>query len=56
VPAWTQIALPVGGFLTQSLIGPLLTIALSLEYYDQRVRKEAFDLVHMMSLLDETTT
>jgi hypothetical protein len=56
VPAWTQIALPVGGFVTQSLIGPLLTIALSLEYYDQRVRKEAFDLVHMMSLLDETTT
>jgi hypothetical protein len=56
VPAWTQIALPLGGFLTQSLIGPLLTIALSLVYYDQRVRKEAFDLVHMMSLLDETTT
>jgi hypothetical protein len=56
MPAWTQIALPVGGFLTQSLIGPLLTIALSLVYYDQRVRKEAFDLVHMMSLLDETAT
>jgi hypothetical protein len=56
VPAWTQVAFPVGGFLTQSLIGPLLTIALSLAYYDQRVRKEAFDLVHMMSLLDETST
>jgi hypothetical protein len=56
VPAWTEIAFPVGGFLTQSLVGPLLTIALSLAYYDQRVRKEAFDLEHMMSLLDEKTT
>lgn len=54
LPVWTQIALPVGTFLSQCLVGPLLTIALSLVYYDQRVRKEAFDLQLMMSTLDGT--
>jgi len=54
VPVWTQIAVPVCTFLSQSLVGPLMTIALSLVYYDQRVRKEAFDLQLMMSTLDAT--
>jgi hypothetical protein len=31
-----------------------MTIGLSLLYYDQRVRKEAFDLQHMMATLDGT--
>jgi len=52
MPVWTQIAFPVGAFLSQCLVGPLITISLSLVYYDQRVRKEAFDLQHMMSTLD----
>ena len=52
LPIWTQIAFPVCSFLSQCLVGPLLTIALSLVYYDQRVRKEAFDLQLMMSTLD----
>jgi hypothetical protein len=30
-----------------------MTIGLSLLYYDQRVRKEAFDLQHMMATLDD---
>ncbi len=51
-PVWSQIAFPVGSFLTQCLVSPLLTISLSLVYYDQRVRKEGFDLEHMMSTLD----
>jgi len=51
-PVWAQIALAVGQFLTQCMVGPMLTIALSLMYYDQRVRKEAFDLQHMMAQLD----
>jgi hypothetical protein len=29
-------------------------VALSLVYYNQRIRKEAFDLEHMMSMLDDT--
>src|ERR1700675_1265553 len=54
LPVWTQVALPVCTFLSQCLVGPLLTITLSLVYYDQRVRKEAFDLQLMMSTIDGT--
>jgi hypothetical protein len=50
-PLWTQIVIEVGTFITQCLVGPLLTIALALAYYDARVRKEAFDLEHMLSQL-----
>jgi len=39
-------------FLSTSLVGGLATIALSLVYYDQRVRKEAFDLQLMMTTLE----
>lgn len=54
IPVWGQLVLPIGTFLTQCLISPLFTIALSLVYYDQRVRKEGFDLQLMMSTLDGT--
>ncbi|HEY3767639.1 MAG TPA: hypothetical protein VGN44_03105 [Candidatus Angelobacter sp.] len=33
------------------LFGPVTAIALTLAYYDQRVRNEAFDITHMMSLM-----
>ncbi len=39
-------------FATGALIGPLATIALALVYYDERVRKEAFDIHFMMEALD----
>jgi len=45
----SQALIPIGTFLTQCLVGPLMTIGTSLIYYDQRVRREAFDLQHMMS-------
>ena len=32
---------------------PVMAIALTLAYYDQRVRKEAFDIESMMSMLGE---
>jgi hypothetical protein len=35
------------------VITPVLAIALTVLYYDQRVRKEAFDIENMMSLLGE---
>ncbi|HVN18640.1 MAG TPA: hypothetical protein VMU05_07700 [Dongiaceae bacterium] len=49
--AW-QVALVVAEFVSRCLVGALMTIALSLVYYDQRVRKEAFDLQLMMSTID----
>jgi Membrane domain of glycerophosphoryl diester phosphodiesterase len=45
----------VSGFVTSSLVGPLLTIALTLIYYDERVRKEGFDLQVMMATLETGT-
>ena len=52
VTALGQVAGAVATFIAQCLIGPLMTIALSLIYYDERVRKEAFDLQLMMAALD----
>jgi len=50
--SWVQVASVVAGFATQCVVGPLLTIALSLVYYDERVRKEAFDIELMISTID----
>jgi hypothetical protein len=41
----------IGAFAGASLTGPLLTIALTLAYYDARVRKEALDLELMLQNL-----
>jgi hypothetical protein len=49
---WTQVVLQFGNFVSQALLSPVMTIALTLVYYDERVRKEAFDLEHMMTQLD----
>jgi hypothetical protein len=55
-PMWTLIVNDIGVFFTQCLISPIITIAISLLYYDERVRKEAFDLQHMMAELGESAT
>src|SRR5262245_17781154 len=44
-----------GNYLTQTVLGPIATIATAVMYFDQRVRKEAFDLEHMMEQLDRGT-
>jgi hypothetical protein len=41
-------------FIASALTGPLATIGISLAYYDERVRKEAFDLQVMMNSLDSS--
>jgi hypothetical protein len=43
----------VADFLGGSITGPITTIALVLVYYDQRVRKEAFDLQLMMEAVGQ---
>jgi hypothetical protein len=42
----------VSTFLSQVLVGPIATIAFSLMYYNLRVRREAFDIQHLMTSLD----
>ena len=41
----------LSSFLSEVLIGPIGTIAFSLMYYNLRVRKEAFDIQHLMNSL-----
>jgi hypothetical protein len=47
-----QVASQTATFVSECLVGPLATIAFSLVYYDERVRKEAFDLQLMMTTID----
>lgn len=49
--AWMTVFTSVGTFISTSLVGPLMTIALTLLYFDNRVRKEGFDLQLMMTSL-----
>ena len=42
--AWHRSA----GFVTSALIGPIYSTGLTLFYYDQRIRKEGFDIEWMM--------
>lgn len=45
----------LGEFLGRTLAGPIATIAIALVYYDQRVRKEAFDLQLMMESMGQAS-
>lgn len=51
-PIVSVILIYLTSFIAGSLTGPLATIGMSLLYYDERVRKEAFDLQLMMASLD----
>jgi hypothetical protein len=48
-----QVWIYIADFLGTALAGPVATIALALVYYDQRVRKEAFDLQLMMQAVGQ---
>jgi len=50
------ILIYIASFIAGVLTGPLATIGIALVYYDERVRKEAFDLQLMMSSLDPPAT
>ncbi len=51
LPVWVQVFNIGTNSIGQALVAPLLTIALSLEYYDARVRKEGYDIQLMMDSL-----
>lgn len=48
VRIWTSCS-QIGGAISSALVTPILTIAISIFYYDLRVRKEAFDIQFMMN-------
>jgi Membrane domain of glycerophosphoryl diester phosphodiesterase len=45
----------IGGFIAGVVANPIATTAIALIYYDQRVRKEAFDLQLMMEAVGQQT-
>jgi hypothetical protein len=48
LPLVWMIMAQIGGFVTSTLIGPIYSTGLTLFYYDQRIRKEGFDIEWMM--------
>jgi hypothetical protein len=48
LPVGWMIFAQTGGFLSNALIGPIYSIGLTLFYFDQRIRKEGFDIEWMM--------
>ena len=52
VLAIIQVVSVVTSYVSQILVTPLMSIAFSLMYYDERVRKEAFDIELMMKGLE----
>jgi hypothetical protein len=50
-----QVLQHLGEFVSQVLAGPIGTIAFSLMYYNLRVRKEAFDIQHLMTTIGTGT-
>jgi hypothetical protein len=48
LPAWAQVMQQIIGFFTNSFIGPMYATGFALFYFDQRIRKEGFDIEWMM--------
>ena len=48
LPVWMSVLQQFLAFLTNTFVGPIYATGFTLFYYDQRVRKEGFDIEHMM--------
>lgn len=48
LPVWMTILQQILGFFTTTFVGPIYATGFTLFYYDQRVRKEGFDIEIMM--------
>jgi hypothetical protein len=55
IPSWLQALNAVGSFFSGIIAVPASTIAVSLIYYDARVRKEGFDLQLLMQSIESAT-
>ena len=48
LPVWMSVAQQFLAFLTNTFVGPIYATGFTLFYYDQRVRKEGYDIERMM--------
>jgi hypothetical protein len=53
LPNWIVLGMTLSSLIGGIIAGPLLMIILVVCYYDLRIRKEGFDLQHMMTSLPE---
>ncbi len=53
MPLWLSLPMTISGGIGGAVSGPLMVIALTLLYFDARVRKEGFDLQLMMANLQQ---
>lgn len=48
IPLWMSVLQQLLAFLTNTFVGPIYATGFTLFYFDQRVRKEGYDIEHMM--------
>lgn len=48
IPLWMSVLQQVLAFFTNTFVGPIYATGFTLFYFDQRIRKEGFDIEHMM--------
>jgi len=48
IPVWMSVVQQFLAFLTNTFVGPIYATGFTLFYYDQRVRKEGYDIERMM--------
>jgi hypothetical protein len=48
LPAWMQALQQIVGFFTNTFLGPIWATGIALFYFDQRVRREGYDIEWMM--------
>ena len=56
IPLWMSVTQQFIAFLTNTFVGPIYATGFTLFYFDQRVRKEGFDIEHMMQAAGMTGT
>lgn len=49
LPLWMSVLQQLLAFLTNTFVGPIYATGFTLFYFDQRIRKEGFDIEHMMT-------
>ena len=49
LPLWMSVLQQLLAFLTNTFVGPIYATGFTLFYFDQRIRKEGFDIEHMMA-------
>ncbi|WP_109486145.1 hypothetical protein [Occallatibacter savannae] len=49
LPLWMSVLQQLLAFVTNTFVGPIYATGFTLFYFDQRIRKEGFDIEHMMT-------